>query len=110
MKKPSEWLGEIGSHAIVDSEAAKADFKKETGYDAPSWPAYSPEDTRKAIKHRGMGGSLSKKPAKQLAYGWLMAEAVADKLVPKSGQPWTIKYGRGSRFWAAVEVLQEAGL
>lgn len=59
MQKVSEWLNDIGTHSILDCEAAKEDFEKETGDVAPWSSGYSRKQMIGQIEARGKGGQLS---------------------------------------------------
>lgn len=106
--KISDWLSERDGHTIYDSKGLGAKFKELTGYD-PAWPEHSQAATVQAIKARGLGGELDSNPEnKALAYGWEIAEGLASRYAP--GVEISPKFGRGSRFRAAVEALRKAGM
>lgn len=102
-----QWLGELHSHEIYDSVGMANDFKEKTGLD-PCWGGgWSHKEMTNAIKARGLGGNLKPDNGHQLIAGYEVAEALADKLVPGKSRHPTL-YGRGSRFWAALEALKAA--
>lgn len=101
----SLWLNEnIGTHMIYDSRELAKEFKTETGYDA-CWPEHSTAETASRMQARGLGGSIQQEE-KPNAYGWEIAEALATNLAKWPG---TFQSGRGSRFRAAVQALEQAG-
>ena len=105
--KVSEWLETIDSHGIYEAAPCAADFTKETGK-LPCWPTFTVAQTITAIKKRGIGGSVNGKPNERVAYGYEIANALAENLAATSSHR---KYsGRGSQFRAAVEALKNAGL
>lgn len=94
----------LDSHAIFDHNALAKRFSEETGQ-APCWPVHSTKATAAAIRNRGLGGALNTNEEKPCAYGWEIAEALADKFTNWTGTP---IMGRGGRFRAALEALKKA--
>jgi hypothetical protein len=106
MQTITEWLSEsIGSHDIADAEALMKDYALCTGHIAKNWPTHSPQETKRAIEARGLGGSLTT-DAKKLAYGWQVAETLALQYAGFR----TEKVGRGSAYRECVEALKAKGL
>lgn len=102
--KVSEWINGISSHEIYDSSKLAKSFTAKTGQQ-PCWPEHSTRETASAIRARGLGGNLDKKEVAN-AYGWEIAEALAEKF---AAWPGTFQQGRGSRFRSAVAALIAAG-
>lgn len=104
MKKIHEWLSELDSHSIYDAKQIKENFKKETGTE-PCWGHHSASTIRAMIEHRGLGGEFSgDEPA---ISGYEIAEALAEKYGDTS---FAMYHGRGSRFRAALESIEKAGV
>lgn len=106
MKKVSEWLNELGTHTILDCEAAKADFIKETGETPPWGDGYTRKQMEDQIKARGKGGSLGEGDCRLIGSldvaascydKWRGAEEAADK------------YGMGSQFREYVSAIARNG-
>lgn len=106
-QKISDWLSRLSSHDIYDHKALCESFVEKTGQ-APQWPSYSRAATRQAIKNRGLGGELRDGAASdEMAYGYVVAESLADHYAP--GVNDCTAMGRGTRFRAAVGALRKAG-
>lgn len=105
--KVHEWLAaNVTSHGIFDSDGLAADFAEKTGL-KPTWGSYTPEQVKRMIEKRGVGGSLSKQPAPRLANGWEIAESLSETYA--DGKSHRLYEGRGTRFHAALSDLQKAG-
>jgi hypothetical protein len=103
--KISEWLDKnVHSHDIATQDEVAADFKEETGFEA-CWPTHTVKETIKSIEERGLGGKITGDPDTIVAWGYEIAEALANKYA--KFRPW--KMGRGSRFQQCVDALKEAG-
>lgn len=106
MKTISEFLGDLEAHQIFDAAGLAQDFTQATGVE-PCWPTHSLQETKAAIVDRGLGGSIPAAVAGPCAYGWEVAEALADKY--GTHQAYRTKMGRGTRFNLALDSLQKAG-
>jgi hypothetical protein len=102
-EKVAAWLETLGSHDIYDANAMAEDFSKETG-EQPCWTVHTAQQTRKAIRERGLGGTLTD-TSKPLAYGYEVASALAYKYANqfRSGM-----VGRGSMFRDCLAALKGA--
>lgn len=106
MKKVHEWLADLDSHGIYNAQGAAEDFRKDTGQE-PCWPTHSVARAKADIEARGVGGYVAGPDSELVAYGWEIAEALADKFAPgKSAH--RMYYGRSRRFRAALEALKGA--
>ena len=105
MKKISEFLSELDSHSIYESEPMKKDFKEQTGQE-PVWGEYTERQTAEAMESRGLGGYMNPADGKKLCYGYDVAKSLAQKHAP--GYRCT-KMGRGFAFQEALEALRNAG-
>jgi len=102
--KISDYIKDLDSHDIYSHEDLAAEFTEQTGIE-PCWPTHSPEATVEAINNRGLGGVLAKSPAKKLAYGYQIAEALAKKYANFTSN----KEVRGFRFRECVNALIDKG-
>jgi hypothetical protein len=104
--KVSAWLLEFtDSHVIQDDSKMRAKFEADTNHPCP-WRSHTKNETVKAIKGRGLGGTLTADNDTQLCYGYEMAAACARKFAGFSSD----KMGRGFMFRDCIEALQKAGL
>ncbi len=102
----SEWLrNTVSSHEIYDSRKLGKLFTAKTG-EQPCWPEHSTATTISAMQARGLGGTIQKEELPN-AYGWEIAESLAEKLAKWPG---TFQQGRGSRFRSAIAALDQAGM
>ena len=108
MIKISEWLSGYDSHGIYDSDGTKRDLLEKTGVEAP-WAGSTHAQVARAIKERGVGGTLAPDSGQRLVSGFEMAEHLCLKLVDDKQQTFHRFMGRGSRFRAAVSDLEKAG-
>lgn len=107
MKKVSAWLSELGTHSILDCEAAKADFIKETGETPPWGDGYTRKQMIEQIEARGKGGSLGEGDAKLI--GALdVAASCYDKW--RGDEQAESKFGMGSQFREYVSAIARAGM
>ncbi len=107
MKKVSEWLNELGTHTILDCEAAKKDFIDETG-EPPCWgDGYTPDDMCKQIEARGKGGSINKEFDARLIGSCDVAQACYDQY--RGGEEAADKFGMGSQFREYVDAISRNG-
>jgi hypothetical protein len=106
MKKVSEWLNELGTHTILECEAAKADFTKETGELPPWGKGYTRKQMIDQINARGKGGELGDGD-KNLIGSIDVAASCYDKWrgTEEAGD----KYGMGSQFREYVSAIERAG-
>ena len=105
-KKVSAWLSELGSHSILDCDAAKADFEKETG-EQPCWgDGYTRQQMIEQIEARGKGGSLGDGDCRLIGaldvayacYGKYAGDETAES-----------KFGMGSQFREYVAAIERNG-
>ena len=107
LKTVSAWIGELGTHSIMDNAEAKKSFLEETG-EEPCWgEGLSKKETLDAIESRGKGGNVNGPEGMMFISTLDIAEACAAKYVP---QPWYHdKFGMGSAVRACVEAIRQAG-
>jgi hypothetical protein len=103
-QKIHKWLSGPDGHGIYDAAALADDFKKETGLES-CWPVHTARYTAKAIMKRGLGGRLDLDASGNAAWGWEIADALADKYGHESRHGQFM--GRGSVFHAALDSLKE---
>ncbi len=105
--KVSEFLKELDSHGIYKADTLAAEFTEKTGK-TPCWPVHRAADAAAAIQTRRLGGQLgSNDPQEKLAYGYEIAEALANLYGAKDN---TRQYpGRATRFRDAIERIVRAG-
>lgn len=107
MKKVSEWLNELGTHSILDCEAAKKDFTEETG-EPPCWgDGYSGKEMQRQIDGRGKGGSLDSDHAARLIGACDVAFSCYHQFA--GDEVAADKYGMGSQFREYVGAIQRNG-
>lgn len=107
-KKVHAWLADLDSHEIYNAVGCAEDFRAATGRE-PCWPTHSVARTKADIEARGFGGEVSGQDHDLVAYGWEIAEALADALLP--GQcPYGMYSGRRKRFDVVLRALKEADL
>lgn len=113
----SEWLNaNLDSHGIYDASTIAADFLAATvstlaAKDQPAvacWPTHTTKATAAMIADRGLGGEVHGTDA--VAYGYEIAESLAERYVPNGKKLHRQLSGRGFRFRAAVSELVAAGL
>jgi len=104
MKKVSQWLEEMDSHAIYNAELCAKDFKKETGLE-PCWPVHTVRSCAKHIQARSLGGDVRGDPEEKVCYGYEIANALAETLANSYAH--RRFHGRGSQFDCAIQVLRE---
>lgn len=107
MKKVSEWLNELGTHTILDCDAAKTDFKKETGFAAPWHGGYDREAMAKQIEDRGKGGTLSEDESMMFIGSLEVAQACYYEW--RGDEEAESKFGMGSQFREYVAALKRNG-
>jgi len=107
MKKVSEWIAELGTHSIVDNDAAKTDFKKSTGEDACWHGGYDREAMQKQIDARGKGGSVSGPDGVMYVSVLDIAEACAYRYGDDNWRHG--KYGMGSAVRACIDHIAKHG-
>lgn len=102
--KVAKWLETLTSHGIYDHVQLAVDFTNATSEPA-CWAVHTPQQTRAAIRKRGLGGSLDPEVA-SCAYGWEIANALAKKYTVGFA---VTMHGRGSQFHNALFALRKAG-
>lgn len=106
MKKVSEWLSELGTHQILDCEAAKIDFTKDTG-EPPCWgDGYTRKAMQKQIDDRGKGGSLKESDCRLIG-SCDVAHALYCKYA--GDEVAADKYGMGSQFREYLGAISRNG-
>mgnify|MGYP001579348289 CR=1 FL=1 len=103
--KIHEWLQDFDSHGIYDAQHCAEDFRAQTGQE-PCWPTRSHAATRRMIVARGLGGNLAVDHGHDLANGYEIAEALAERYAKSTAH--LVFEGRGSRFRAAFDALRKA--
>lgn len=104
--KVSDWLSAtVDSHDILEHDGLAKDFHEKTGFGAV-WPAHTVEGTRRAIERRGVGGHVNGEPAQLMAWGYEVAQSLAQHHAP--GYTCT-KMGRGFIFHEALDAIKRAG-
>lgn len=111
MKKVSEWLNELGTHSILDCQAAKDNFREETG-EQPCWGAGFDRDAMaRQIEARGKGGSLAEATAdtENVRYIGALDVAYACYLQYAGDEEAAPKFGMGSQFREYVAAIARNG-
>lgn len=104
--KISQWLTErVSSHDICNAKGVAQDFKRLTGYE-PVWDTITVAEARQQIKARGIGGQCEGPDDERVVGGYVIAVQLAKHFV---SQFRSLKSGRGSMYWEAVEALKGAG-
>lgn len=106
-KQVSEWLAEFGTHDIHDHAAVTANFKEETGEDAPWHEGWTKAEMQRAIDQRGKGGTLSGSDDMKFISTLDMAEALATKYV--GSDYYHGKMGMGFAVRECTQAIREAG-
>lgn len=111
--KPSEFLRSLDPYMVYDHENLAMDFANEVGM-KPCWPAHSAVRAQIDIMAAcddagGTNGAWmnTKDPLARVAYGWEIAQSVADKLCTVEHDDEDFR--PESRFETCITVLEDAG-
>ncbi len=102
--KISEWLAELDSHEIYESDLLEADFIERVGK-IPCWPSLTAAQMRRQIASRGLSGDFDAGDGERFVCGNVVAEYLADKY--GTHKEYMTKRGLGSRFRKAMESIIE---
>lgn len=108
MKKVSEFVREIHSHAVYQEPELSREFEKDTGKKA-CWPTHSVGKTNSTLgKLKGITSEIKGNESDRVSYGYEIANH-CEQTYANSSDGMTF-YGRGFSYRASLAALEKIGL